>query len=95
MHHFLLLAVFSKVLWDKVAQAFQVHPVVLPFQKGTVQDWLSAITRAGARKHQCENACIIFFFWRFIWKERNNIVFKGKESFFLQVTELIKDAIIN
>jgi hypothetical protein len=43
--------IFLEAVWDKVAQAFQVHLVVLPFQKGTVQDWLSAITRARARKH--------------------------------------------
>jgi hypothetical protein len=71
-------------------QSFQVHLAIVPFQKGNISEWLLAISRTGSKKEQCRNAGIVFFCWRYVWKERNQRVFENKERSFLQVVEQIK-----
>jgi hypothetical protein len=41
---------------NKIAHSFNVHPAALPLKKGIVQEWLSAIDRAGSRRRQKETA---------------------------------------
>jgi hypothetical protein len=43
---------FMEAVWDMVAQSFQVHPAIAPFHKGSIADWISAISRAGSKKEQ-------------------------------------------
>jgi hypothetical protein len=81
---------------DKIAHMFKVYPVIAPFQKGEVSDWLSAISRTGSKNNQRRNSGIMFFCWWFVWKERNQQrVFEHKEKSFLQVVEQIKSEITN
>jgi hypothetical protein len=85
-----------EAVWDKIAHMFKVYPVIAPFQKGEVSDWLSAISRTGSKNNQRCNSGIMFFCWWFVWKERNQQrVFEHKEKSFLQVVEQIKSEITN
>jgi hypothetical protein len=76
-----------------VAQSFQVHPAIVPFHKGNIADWFSAISRTGSKKEQCCNAGIMFFSWWYVWKERNQRVFENKERSYLQVVDQIKSEV--
>jgi hypothetical protein len=60
-----------EAVWDKIAQMFQVHLAIAPFQKDEVSDWLSAISRTGSKSNQRRNLGIMFFCWWFVWKEHN------------------------
>jgi hypothetical protein len=74
---------------DKIAQAFQVDQVMFPFQKGSVANWIS-LSQVPSKQQQKIDAGIVFFFWWFIWKERNRRIFEHKECSTLQVVEQIK-----
>jgi hypothetical protein len=74
-------------------QDCQVHPALTLFNKGDTKSWVTAVGRAGSKQDQRKNAGIILFFWRFIWKEQNQRIFYHKESSFLQVAFLIKEAL--
>jgi hypothetical protein len=91
--HLLTECNFVEAVWDRIAQMFQVHPAIAPFQKGDVSNWLAVISRTGSRNNQCCNAGIILFCWWGIWKERNQRIFEHKERSALQVVEQIKNDI--
>jgi hypothetical protein len=69
--HVLTECNFAKAVWDRVAQEFQVHVVLIPFQKGKILDWIAASTRISSKRQQRINAGIVFFYWWLLWKERN------------------------
>jgi hypothetical protein len=77
--HLLTECNFSEAVWDKVAADCQTHPAVTPFQKGDIKGWLSATNHAGSKSEQQINVGVVFFFWWFIWKERNYMIFDNKE----------------
>jgi hypothetical protein len=50
--------------WDKLVQDLQVQQELIPFQKGSVKNWISVISEAEPRQQQRENTGIILFFWQ-------------------------------
>jgi hypothetical protein len=91
--HLLTECNFMEEVWDLVAQSFQVHPAIAPFHKGSIIDWILAISRTGSKKEQRRNVGIMFFCWWFVWKERNQCVFANKESSYLWVVDQIKSEV--
>jgi hypothetical protein len=59
-YHLLTECNFAEAVWDMVAQAFQVHPTILPFNKGSILDWVAAID--SRRQHRISAGIIFFFF---------------------------------
>jgi hypothetical protein len=92
-NHLLTECNFTEAVWDRIAHSVQLHPSLIPFHKGDIANWLNLIGRAGTRKQQKEYAGFVFFFWWFIWKERNQIIFEQKECSFVQVAGKILDAL--
>jgi hypothetical protein len=90
--HLLTECNFTEAVWDKIALDLQVHPIVAPFHKGNIANWVEVAVRAGSRKQQRVNAGIVFLFQWQIWKERNRRVFENKEASYLQVAEFTKSA---
>jgi hypothetical protein len=86
---------FSEAVWDRIVQDLLLHPALIPFQKGSISDWITTLSRAGSKEQQREGACIMFFFWWCIWKEQNQRIFEHKECSSVQVAEKIKDAVIS
>jgi hypothetical protein len=81
---------FSEAVWEKIGQDSDVHPALIPFQKGSIANWIEAAGSAGSKQQQRKNAGIILLFW---WNiERNRQCFENQEASFLQVSELIKAA---
>jgi hypothetical protein len=72
-------------VWNRIALDLHVHAAVVPFQKGNVADWIVVISRIPFKRQQMINAGIIFYFWWYIWKERNRRVFDQEECSHLQV----------
>jgi hypothetical protein len=46
--HLLTECNFSEAVWDKAAQTFNLHPAVLPFQKGNLRGWIQFVDQAGS-----------------------------------------------
>jgi hypothetical protein len=69
---------FAEAVWDRVAQEFQVHLAVAPFQKGSILSWMEVVNRVPSKRQQRICAGIIFFFWWFLWKERSQRIFVHK-----------------
>jgi hypothetical protein len=86
---------FSEAVWDRIVQDLLLHPALIPFQKGIISDWITTLSRAGSKEQQREGACIMFFFWWCIWKEKNQRIFEHKECSSVQVAEKIKEAVIS
>lgn len=74
--HLLTECNFAEAVWDCIAPALQVHQAIIPFQKGTISQWLGAITVTGSKQQQRYNAGVILFFWWHLWKERNRRIFE-------------------
>jgi hypothetical protein len=55
---------FMEAAWDKLVQDLQVQQELIPFQKGSVKNWISVISQAEPRQQQRENTGIILFFWQ-------------------------------
>jgi hypothetical protein len=47
-------------VWDRVAHDLLVHPMIAPFHKGDISDWIERATRTGSRKQQRLSAGVIF-----------------------------------
>jgi hypothetical protein len=92
--HILTECNFAEAVWDKIAEIFQVHQSLLQFQKGSVANWIVLLGQLPSKQQQRTDVGIIFFFWWFIWKERNHRIFEHKECSSLQVVEQNKDAIL-
>jgi hypothetical protein len=54
---------YAIAIWDRIVQDLLLHPALIPFQKGSISDWITALSRAGSKEHQREGAGIMFFFW--------------------------------
>jgi hypothetical protein len=77
--HLLTECNFSEAVWDRVTQDLLLHPALIPFQKGSISEWITTLNRAGSKEQQREVAGIMYFFWWCIWKEQNQRIFKHKE----------------
>jgi hypothetical protein len=48
--HLLAECNFAEVVKDRIALDLQVHTIVVPFQKGSVADWIAAIFRIPSKR---------------------------------------------
>jgi hypothetical protein len=78
-NHLLTECNFTEAVWDRIAEIFQVHQTLIPFQKGSVSNWIFFLGQVPSKQQQRIDVGIAFFFWWFTWKERNCRIFERKE----------------
>jgi hypothetical protein len=59
---------------------------------GPVQ-WIESLLKSGPEKEKKKNLGILFTFWWFIWKDRNNRFFEDKHKPFRALASLIQDEV--
>ncbi|XP_059626865.1 uncharacterized protein LOC132269630 [Cornus florida] len=63
--------------WNLIFDIFGIHWVMPQSSKGLINAWRGCLVRSHARDYW---RIVPHFVWWCIWKERNNRIFKGKES---------------
>jgi hypothetical protein len=90
--HILAECNYTEVVWNLVANLFNLPDFAILQSQGNPSNWLQALLEKSASREKRKCSGILFMVWLLLWKERNNKIFERKERSPIQLAMAIKEA---
>jgi hypothetical protein len=78
--HMLCKCNYTEALWRSVSNNLDLPPYDSVCHLVSPVDWVIFVSASGDRATRTKRLGNLFFFWWHVWKERNRIIFDGKEQ---------------